>query len=184
MPEEVASNPTDMTDVVLVEEEKEETKDNDATPDSVTMYGIQDYHVYCIYGWHDKGYLSNDTASCWIHQNKPEPDKDASLFEFIPCTGKYRGCWYIRNTALNKWLSYGSCQERGEHMIGLWSDKINSSNWKLIPSPQKGTQMCWVFECFYNGVSKGYLGYQSDGKWNKLYDDEGDAASYTLELMQ
>ena len=147
--------------------------------DSITVENHQTYSMRGYWNDHDYLYLSYETKSGWCRQIYEQAYD--SKFEFIIAnTDKNR--WYIKNKLndkqLDKWLSYGPCKDRKGEMVGLWSDVQHRAIWELIPQQ---TAMHFKIKCYYEDKFRGWLSFQWDGRWNKLYEDEKDASVYKLE---
>eukprot|EP01083_Nonionella_stella_P088119 245399_1 len=159
------------------------TKDTDNNSNIVMTCGVKEHHVYSLH-WpriDDKRFLARDRESKWLHQRNTEMYGILSLFAFVPCFGDNERYWVIRIAHDNKWLSYGSCSGRTGNSVCFAGN--DSAQWKLISTSQN-TPMCYILQCFYGGKSRGYLGYQKDGKWNKLHMERGKACIYRLSLAK
>eukprot|EP01083_Nonionella_stella_P203274 741853_1 len=135
--------------------------------------------IYSIHGYYNdvnEQYLSYHASSGFCRQIYNNPTD--SQFEFI-AYNKEQGLYYIVNRYNDRrkdlWLGYGERDAYNGNMVGLYEENMRSL-WKLIPVDD--TKKSFKILCFNYEPFCGWLSYQYDGKWNKLYNDEHDAAIY------
>eukprot|EP01083_Nonionella_stella_P147396 464959_1 len=154
------------------------------TNDAQVQSGVIDDGIYAIHGYYngsDMKYLSYNTENGWCRQMYD--DQTDGRFKFVHIQ---KDEYYIQNVYPDKrqhtWLSYGKWDERGSgHYVGLWTKPSDRAIWKLTPVQFGNDKLAFNFQCYYEGNYCGYLSYQNDGKWNKLYDQHKDAVIYVLE---
>merc|ERR1719203_1771552 len=154
--------------------ETKEGEEKPQQPQNDTVYAMQGH-----YQGDYKGYLSYHTESGWCRQIY---DKAAdSQFKFVVHDIDLNQ-WNILNAYQDKrkdhWLSYGKCKERNGESVGLYKKQGDAAIWTLIPTDKP---MYFKIKCYYQGSFKGWLSYQDNGKWNKLYENESDASVYFLK---
>ena len=146
---------------------------------------VQNNCQYSIHGYLNHQsckYFSYETKSGWCRQIYDKATE--SQFQFIECDAK-NNKWYIKNKfndkRIDQWLSCGKCDTRTGESIGLYTNIKDRAIWELIPQNET---MQFKIKCHLNNKFKGWLSFQSDGKWNKLKDQESDACIYKLQKIK
>eukprot|EP01083_Nonionella_stella_P084288 233280_1 len=140
--------------------------------------------VYAIHGYYngsDMKYLSYNTESGWCRQTYN--NKRDGRFKFIHLKDDFYAIQTVYpDKRQNSWLSYGKCEEHGSgDYVGLWTNMAMQAQWKLTPAQFGDHKLAFTFQCYFAGDDHGYLSYQNDGKWNKLYANSFMGSIYVLE---